>query len=221
MHPEGSREHRPACQPQGKGCSSGDARSYSAQKIDWPQSKDPQHDAQVQQSTEAGNSRHRHGNTDGSAVSCPEDQGRDQHRGFHYGKEGQRLGSPRGFEDISCVGAQSAETSVDRQRPQDRNRLTPLVAKKGQDDGSGKQGQTDGHGCSYQRDIAQSAEVGGPPDSAPGKVETLYLGVDPEIFNAAVPYYFCMVNAAAFLGVLSLIRGERLAAWTPRQGLEG
>ena len=34
-----------------------------------------------------------------------------------------------------------------------------------------------------------------------------------------VPYYFCLVNAAALLGVLSIARGERLAAWTPRTGL--
>jgi cellulose synthase/poly-beta-1,6-N-acetylglucosamine synthase-like glycosyltransferase len=34
-----------------------------------------------------------------------------------------------------------------------------------------------------------------------------------------VPYYFCLVNAAALLGVLSIVRGERLAAWTPRSGL--
>ncbi|HEX5759218.1 MAG TPA: glycosyltransferase family 2 protein [Thermoanaerobaculia bacterium] len=36
----------------------------------------------------------------------------------------------------------------------------------------------------------------------------------------AVPYYFCLVNAAAFLGVLSILRGRRLQAWTPRGGLE-
>lgn len=36
-----------------------------------------------------------------------------------------------------------------------------------------------------------------------------------------VPYYFSLVNAAAFLGVVSLARGQRLAAWTPRQGLDG
>lgn len=34
-----------------------------------------------------------------------------------------------------------------------------------------------------------------------------------------VPYYFCLVNAAAFLGVLSILRGRRLQAWTPRSGL--
>jgi hypothetical protein len=34
-----------------------------------------------------------------------------------------------------------------------------------------------------------------------------------------VPYYFCLVNAAAFLGVLSIVRGRRLQAWTPRSGL--
>lgn len=34
-----------------------------------------------------------------------------------------------------------------------------------------------------------------------------------------VPYYFCLVNAAAFLGVLSILRGRRLRAWTPRSGL--
>ena len=37
----------------------------------------------------------------------------------------------------------------------------------------------------------------------------------------SIPYYFSMVNLAAFLGVLSLLRGERRARWTPRKGLEG
>lgn len=37
----------------------------------------------------------------------------------------------------------------------------------------------------------------------------------------SVPYYFCLVNAAALLGVLSIVRGERLPAWTPRSGLTG
>jgi cellulose synthase/poly-beta-1,6-N-acetylglucosamine synthase-like glycosyltransferase len=32
-----------------------------------------------------------------------------------------------------------------------------------------------------------------------------------------VPYYFCFVNAAAFLGVLSILRGERLTAWSSRE----
>lgn len=32
----------------------------------------------------------------------------------------------------------------------------------------------------------------------------------------AVPYYFCLVNAAAFLGVLSILRGRRVRAWEPR-----
>lgn len=36
----------------------------------------------------------------------------------------------------------------------------------------------------------------------------------------SIPYYFSMVNAAACLGVISLVRGERRARWTPRQGLE-
>lgn len=31
-----------------------------------------------------------------------------------------------------------------------------------------------------------------------------------------VPYYFCFVNAAAFLGILSIMRGEKRAAWTSR-----
>jgi cellulose synthase/poly-beta-1,6-N-acetylglucosamine synthase-like glycosyltransferase len=34
-----------------------------------------------------------------------------------------------------------------------------------------------------------------------------------------VPYYFCFVNAAAFLGVLSIAHGTRHAAWTPRTGV--
>ena len=32
----------------------------------------------------------------------------------------------------------------------------------------------------------------------------------------AVPYYFCLVNAAAFFGVLSIARGTRVRAWSPR-----
>jgi len=32
-------------------------------------------------------------------------------------------------------------------------------------------------------------------------------------------YYFCFVNAAALLGVVSVLRGTRLPAWTPRGGL--
>jgi len=35
----------------------------------------------------------------------------------------------------------------------------------------------------------------------------------------SIPYYFCLVNAAAFLGLLSIVRKERLRAWTPRGGL--
>lgn len=31
-----------------------------------------------------------------------------------------------------------------------------------------------------------------------------------------VPYYFCFVNAAAFFGLLSILRGSRVTAWTPR-----
>jgi cellulose synthase/poly-beta-1,6-N-acetylglucosamine synthase-like glycosyltransferase len=31
-----------------------------------------------------------------------------------------------------------------------------------------------------------------------------------------IPFYFCFVNAAAFLGVLSLMRGRRTAAWSSR-----
>ncbi len=34
-----------------------------------------------------------------------------------------------------------------------------------------------------------------------------------------IPYYFCLVNAAAFLGVLSILRGDRVRAWTPRGGI--
>lgn len=32
----------------------------------------------------------------------------------------------------------------------------------------------------------------------------------------SVPYYFCLVNAAAFLGVLSIARGTRVREWSPR-----
>jgi cellulose synthase/poly-beta-1,6-N-acetylglucosamine synthase-like glycosyltransferase len=35
----------------------------------------------------------------------------------------------------------------------------------------------------------------------------------------SVPSFFVMVNAAALLGVLSVLRGERRRSWTPRQGL--
>lgn len=35
----------------------------------------------------------------------------------------------------------------------------------------------------------------------------------------AVPYYFCLVNLAAFLGVLSIMLGTRVSAWVPRSGL--
>jgi cellulose synthase/poly-beta-1,6-N-acetylglucosamine synthase-like glycosyltransferase len=35
-----------------------------------------------------------------------------------------------------------------------------------------------------------------------------------------VPYYFTLVNAAAFLGVLSILRGHRQHSWTPRHGLQ-
>lgn len=34
-----------------------------------------------------------------------------------------------------------------------------------------------------------------------------------------VPYYFSLVNTAALLGVLSIVRGTRLRAWQPRGGL--
>ncbi len=33
-----------------------------------------------------------------------------------------------------------------------------------------------------------------------------------------IPYYFCFVNAAAFLGILSVARGRKLAAWSTRSG---
>lgn len=32
----------------------------------------------------------------------------------------------------------------------------------------------------------------------------------------SVPYYFCLVNAAAFLGVISIARGSRVREWSPR-----
>ena len=34
-----------------------------------------------------------------------------------------------------------------------------------------------------------------------------------------VPYYFCFVNGAALMGFWSILRGERVQAWTPRAGL--
>ncbi|HVS30992.1 MAG TPA: glycosyltransferase family 2 protein [Thermoanaerobaculia bacterium] len=34
-----------------------------------------------------------------------------------------------------------------------------------------------------------------------------------------VPYYFCFVNAAAFLGILSIFRGRKLDAWTTRSDI--
>ena len=36
----------------------------------------------------------------------------------------------------------------------------------------------------------------------------------------SVPYYFTLVNFAALLGVISILRGERRRAWSPRRGLE-
>ncbi|HEX2835396.1 MAG TPA: glycosyltransferase family 2 protein [Thermoanaerobaculia bacterium] len=35
-----------------------------------------------------------------------------------------------------------------------------------------------------------------------------------------VPYFFCFVNAAALLGVLSILRGERKAAWTAQRSVK-
>ncbi|HET8648126.1 MAG TPA: hypothetical protein VFO85_21700, partial [Vicinamibacteria bacterium] len=35
----------------------------------------------------------------------------------------------------------------------------------------------------------------------------------------SLAYYFCFVNAAALAGVMSVLRGTRLRAWTPRGGL--
>ncbi|MDX1582853.1 MAG: glycosyltransferase family 2 protein [Thermoanaerobaculia bacterium] len=32
----------------------------------------------------------------------------------------------------------------------------------------------------------------------------------------SIPYYFCLVNAAAFVGALSVIRGTKVREWTPR-----
>jgi cellulose synthase/poly-beta-1,6-N-acetylglucosamine synthase-like glycosyltransferase len=32
----------------------------------------------------------------------------------------------------------------------------------------------------------------------------------------ALPYYFCLVNAAALAGLVSVLRGQRMTAWTPR-----
>ncbi|MGH9464662.1 MAG: glycosyltransferase family 2 protein, partial [Thermoanaerobaculia bacterium] len=37
----------------------------------------------------------------------------------------------------------------------------------------------------------------------------------------AFPYFFCLANAAALVGVLSILGGRRLAAWTPRGGGDG
>ncbi|HVS14503.1 MAG TPA: glycosyltransferase family 2 protein [Thermoanaerobaculia bacterium] len=36
----------------------------------------------------------------------------------------------------------------------------------------------------------------------------------------SIPYYFSLVNLAALLGVLSILRGERRERWTPRRGLD-
>lgn len=35
----------------------------------------------------------------------------------------------------------------------------------------------------------------------------------------SVPFYFCLINAAAMLAVVSVLRGERAAKWSPRGGL--
>ncbi len=32
------------------------------------------------------------------------------------------------------------------------------------------------------------------------------------------PYYFCLINAAAFWGLLRYLAGERQVTWTPRAG---
>lgn len=48
----------------------------------------------------------------------------------------------------------------------------------------------------------------------------VFRGTEPGRLKVlAVPYYFCLVNAAAFLGVLSILRRDRLQAWAPRGGL--
>lgn len=36
----------------------------------------------------------------------------------------------------------------------------------------------------------------------------------------SVPYYFCLANAAAFLGILNILKGKRISAWSPRAGSE-
>lgn len=36
----------------------------------------------------------------------------------------------------------------------------------------------------------------------------------------SVPYYFCLVNLAALLGVVSILWGRRTTTWTPRGGLD-
>lgn len=36
-----------------------------------------------------------------------------------------------------------------------------------------------------------------------------------------VPFFFCLVNAAALLALASMVRGERSARWSPRGGFEG
>ncbi len=36
-----------------------------------------------------------------------------------------------------------------------------------------------------------------------------------------VPYYFCFVNAAAFVGILSMLRGKKHEAWATRSGAPG
>ena len=35
----------------------------------------------------------------------------------------------------------------------------------------------------------------------------------------SAPYFFTLANTAALLGVLSIVAGRRLHAWTPRSGL--
>ena len=47
-----------------------------------------------------------------------------------------------------------------------------------------------------------------------GKFVRRHRGGALRVFS--VPYYFCLVNAAAFLGVLSIARGARVREWSPR-----
>jgi cellulose synthase/poly-beta-1,6-N-acetylglucosamine synthase-like glycosyltransferase len=61
--------------------------------------------------------------------------------------------------------------------------------------------------------LLQSAFYGA---GALGTVARRSAAVRSRLFT--IPYYFCLVNTAALLALLSVLRGERAVAWSPRGG---